>query len=607
MEAAKADMKQFMEAEFAAAQEAALGELRAELQAAAAADRGAALEALRTELEASVAEATQACEDLEIRLQGTVSSLESEKGETTRLKGEVKKTQQQSAAQKTELEAAIAGVRGDLAASQQDGKMLEAELQSLKEAQGETEKEIQERISSFTREAESCRMQVAAKAVEIEGVQKVVEEKLGKIADLETQLMDAEQLRRKLHNQIQELKGNVRVFCRVRPEAAGAPLAVDPSEDGISLNVKAKAIGSKEIKDWGFGFDRVFPPAARQDEVFEEVSQLVQSALDGYKVCLFSYGQTGSGKTHTMLGADGDARGIIPRSVEKIVEASSKLKAKRGWEYSMSASYVEIYNEQIRDLLQPGSWHSEKHTIKHNPGGCPVVNGVLCEAVPSVEAAEDLVRRAAAARSIEATQMNAQSSRSHTLFMLYITGVHAGSQQKLEGCLCLVDLAGSERVLRSGAKGDRLKEACAINKSLSCLGDVFQSITAGQKHIPYRNSKLTHLLAPCLGGDGKTLMLANLSGLSDNAEESLCTLRFASKVNACELGTQQGGRGAKRNITSIDPAEAPKPAGKSTLPRVARAAAAGGVKARSPTGRRTTRSRPSTAPIQKGGRTTMRR
>ena len=135
--------------------------------------------------------------------------------------------------------------------------------------------------------------------------------------------------------------------------------------------------------------------------------------------------------------------------------------------------------------------------------------------------------------------MNAQSSRSHTLFLLYITGTHAASGQTLSGCLNLVDLAGSERTGRSGAEGQRMKEACAINKSLSTLGDVFKAIGEGAKHVPYRNSKLTHLLAPCLGGDGKTLMLVNVAPEPESAEESMHSLQFAAKVNAVELG---GGR-----------------------------------------------------------------
>jgi kinesin family protein C1 len=273
---------------------------------------------------------------------------------------------------------------------------------------------------------------------------------------------------------------------------------------------------------------------------------LVQSALDGYKVCLFSYGQTGAGKTYTMLGqGEGERRGIVPRAVSKVLEQAEALRAK-GYEYTMEASYVEIYNEQIRDLLCPGATHSERHHIVNAPeGGCPTVAGVVREEVTSVYEATSLVRRAMKVREVAETEMNANSSRSHTLFLLYITGVHQATGQTLTGCLNLVDLAGSERTKRSGARGQRMTEACAINKSLSCLGDVFAAVGRGDKHIPYRNSKLTYLLAPCLGGEGKTLMVVNIAPDLDSAEESMCSLRFASTVNQVELGN---GKKAKRNI-----------------------------------------------------------
>ena len=187
--------------------------------------------------------------------------------------------------------------------------------------------------------------------------------------------------------------------------------------------------------------------------------------------------------------------------------------------------------------------------------------------------------------------MNATSSRSHTLFMLYITGEHEAAGTRLAGCLVLVDLAGSERVARSGAEGARLKEACAINKSLSSLGDVFTAISNGQKHVPFRNSKLTHLLQPCLSGDGKTLMFVNLNPHTASAEETLCSMRFASHVNTVELA--KNGSRAKRNVVSInkedDGAAGPRP-----TPGIAR------------TGSRlnaASRGRPSTAPAN-GARNT---
>lgn len=149
---------------------------------------------------------------------------------------------------------------------------------------------------------------------------------------------------------------------------------------------------------------------------------------------------------------------------------------------------------------------------------------------------DEILDLAARQRSVGVTDMNAQSSRSHSVFTLHLRATNKAQGSKLSGALNLVDLAGSERIGRSGVTGDRLKETQNINKSLSCLSDVFTALSNKQSHIPFRNSKLTHLLSPALSGDGKTLMMVNLSPTEESYYESLCSLRFAATVNKCELG-----------------------------------------------------------------------
>jgi kinesin family member C1 len=422
-----------------------------------------------------------------------------------------------------------------------------ATVESLKSKASHSDQKSQT-LMDLTNQAERAKAEANAT---LQRAQKIEEEAMrnaDKLHEMEQQLLEAEEIRRAMHNQIQELRGNVRVFARVRPPFVGEEdyCAVD------ALDKDSVAVTVPELEPRVFNFDRVFDASASQSDVFEEVESMITSAMDGYKVCLFSYGQTGSGKTHTMLGSgDGEDRGIIPRAIGAILERKEKLLEK-GYEYEIEASYVEIYNDQIRDLLGgPNAKHSERHNIVTAPeGGCPTVAGVVREYIDSVSGAATLVRKATAARAVEATEMNAHSSRSHTLFLVYITGVHIATGTQLSGCLNLVDLAGSERTKRSGAQGTRMSEACAINKSLSCLGDVFASIARGDKHVPYRNSKLTYLLAPCLGGDGKTLMVVNVAPEEESAEETVASLRFASTVNAVELGH---GKRAKRNVTSMWP------------------------------------------------------
>jgi len=249
-------------------------------------------------------------------------------------------------------------------------------------------------------------------------------------------------------------------------------------------------------------------------------------------VCLFSYGQTGSGKTHTMQGTtQGENRGIIPRSIEKVLQESKRL-ASQGWEYNLQATFVEIYNETIKDLLEETKGPL---SIKMDARGQPCIPGATRVPIINRSQIDELMKVAAKARSVACTSMNDQSSRSHSVFTLHLTGENSQENLTLRGQLNLCDLAGSERLSRSGAVGDRLKETQAINKSLSALADVFHNLKTKSSHVPYRNSKLTHMLQSCFSGQGKTMMLVNLSPTMASTGESLCSLRFASKVNKTKL------------------------------------------------------------------------
>jgi len=421
---------------------------------------------------------------------------------------------------------------------------------SLQNEKSEAVAEAAGKMSKLTAEINILKERIRAE--EEKAVQNGEESKKLQIS-LESQIQEGRAERRKMHNLIQELRGNVRVFARIRPFLSGdnakpgAESCVVPKSE-TSLKIMMDEKGTQEHK---FSFDRVFPPSAGQDDVFTEVSEFVQSALDGYNVCLFSYGQTGSGKTHTMQGDGyGEMRGIIPRAIEQVGAYKAQLESD-GWQYSMQVSFLEIYNETIRDLLRENEVSDIKHEVKVTPEGRRYVSDITMTPLEPTDGAavEEVMRQAAKHRSVANTDMNAVSSRSHSVFTLHLSARNPKNRQALRGTLNLVDLAGSERLDRSKVTGDRAKEAMAINKSLSSLTDVFVSIGKKASHIPFRNSKLTYLLQPSLSGDGKTLMLVNLSPTEMSTQESLCSLRFASQVNKCELGK------AKRSLEEVEDEE----------------------------------------------------
>ncbi|KAM3370501.1 hypothetical protein ACQJBY_018056 [Aegilops geniculata] len=461
---------------------------------------------------------------------------------------QVREDRDQSVAQLNTLTAELATYSEQARKSSKDSELLRIKAAAFEEtcsSQQEQIETLQKQLAVATEKLKHADVTAIEAMTGYETQKETIKDLEERLAYAEFQIIEADKLRKKLHNTILELKGNIRVFCRVRPFLSDSdsngqeeaiisyPSSVENAGRGIDL--------MNQGQKCSFSYDKVFDHSASQDDVFVEMSQLVQSALDGYKVCIFAYGQTGSGKTYTMMGKPGrDQKGIIPRSLEQIFKTSQSLES-QGWKYCMQASMLEIYNETIRDLLAPGRSSSEmpggkQYTIKHDSQGNTTVSDLTTTNVFSTADVTSLLEKASHSRSVGKTQMNEQSSRSHFVFTLKIFGSNESTGQQVQGVLNLIDLAGSERLTKSGATGERLKETQAINKSLSALSDVIFAIAKNDDHVPFRNSKLTYLLQPCLGGDSKTLMFVNVSPEASSAGETLCSLRFASRVNACEIG-----------------------------------------------------------------------
>ncbi|KAM0736736.1 Protein claret segregational [Formica fusca] len=397
-------------------------------------------------------------------------------------------------------------------------------------------------------------------------LQKQINEDLSNVKEqLQALAYEMDKKCRMLHNNIQELKGNIRVFCRVRPRT---PKEVEQMKALCSINYiddctieVGKLDGSDAISCSGkqrgtkqeFSFDKVFTHKASQEDIFEELSFLVQSALEGYNVCVFAYGQTGSGKTYTMEGETRDegemkeqSEGMIPRTVRHIFKEMKQFEL-LGWEYQVKASFLEIYNEHIVDLLDS---QLKTHEIRmvDSKGQDLYVSNLRIEEIHSPEELHKCLETAQRNRAVAATKANERSSRSHSVTRIQLIGTHSGKQEVSIGNLNLVDLAGSERL--KSEEVARTTETKNINKSLANLGNVILALLKKQEHIPYRNSKLTHLLMPSLGGNSKTLMLLNISPLDECYNETLNSLRFASNVNNCKTGNVKRSRMLLQNTSN---------------------------------------------------------
>lgn len=367
---------------------------------------------------------------------------------------------------------------------------------------------------------------------------------------LREQLAEETKKRKLLHNAIEDAKGNIRVVIRMRP-LQKREVASDISgggkvecRDESTITVTTASNGTKP-----FNFFRVFGDTSSQGDVFDEIRPLMQSAIDGYNVCVLAYGQTGTGKTFTIYGEPSKClQGVLPRAIEELFSLLNKNNyVARTVEnigkplhdmvsYAIKCSMVELHLDNIIDLLDERDNTSSAKSrleIRQHHNGRMYVQGLTEHTVHTYEELMELLMRGNDLRQVHKTNVNDRSSRSHTIFTIALqitSNLGDGKVQVIRSKLIFVDLAGSERVSKSQSQGERFKEAQHINRSLSSLGDVISALSLKKNHVPYRNSKLTMLLQDSIGGNAKTVMFANVSPAMDCITETVSTLSFAARV-----------------------------------------------------------------------------
>ncbi|KAF8082413.1 hypothetical protein N665_0827s0016 [Sinapis alba] len=350
---------------------------------------------------------------------------------------------------------------------------------------------------------------------------------------LTVQVNDQNKRRRQILNEFLDLKGNIRVFCRVKPldsKNVRAPVASDTRNVFIKLT---------ESKRKTYNFDRVFQPDSSQDDVFLEIEPVIKSVIDGYNACIFAYGQTGTGKTFTMEGLP-ESPGIVPKAIKGLFKQVQESNHKFVIKFSM----LEIYMGNLRDLLvsqgtKPIGPIPPSLLIHTNAKGEIDIENLVTLKVNDFDEVFKLYKLGCRNRATAFTNSNSASSRSHCMIRVSITCAGAPERRRERNKIWLVDLGGSERVFKTKATGRRFDEGKAINLSLSALGDVINSLQRKNAHIPYRNSKLTQVLKDSLGQDSKTLMLVHVSRKEDDLCETICSLNFATRAKNIHLGQDE--------------------------------------------------------------------
>lgn len=467
------------------------------------------------------------------------------------------------------MERTVADAHGELAEQKQDNvkfknmnSALESQIVRHRETEKDQKKEIEMLISRNDR-LEDERTSLQHKVLELKRVTLL------------------------LNDRIIELQGNIRVFARMRPPSKQELTA--HSAEHMAHLARFPDFNSLEFDRALFEFDRVFEGAASQEDVYEEVMPAVRTVMNGSRVCIFAYGQTGSGKTHTMMGdyegyfkakksgrmpgEGSDMRGVNVRALQSIFALATVDSEEVRTVVRMSL--VEVYNEKVVDLLSVeaeavaaamdsgsgaggGRANRDMKLFGTSSGGGSgsgaaagvelpglevrlgkngsYVEGLSEHIVTGEEQVMALIEKGQVLRTVASNNINEHSSRSHLVIIVRVVRENVISGSVTSGHMTLVDLAGSERLKTTNASGQRLREAQHINKSLSALGDVISSLGTGQKHVPYRNSKLTFLLQDSLREGSKVLMFVNVSPVPDYSSESTASLNFACRCRAVQLG-----------------------------------------------------------------------
>ncbi|KAF3327625.1 kinesin-like calmodulin-binding protein [Carex littledalei] len=415
---------------------------------------------------------------------------------------------------------------------------LEQMLENVKQSLADTESLLADRndeidtLRANIRELEELKEFKADVDRKNQQTAAILKKQAGQLVELEARYKEEQILRKRYYNTIEDMKGKIRVYCRLRPLSEKEIL---DREKNMVITPDEYTIAHpwKDEKSKQHVYDRVFDPSASQEEVFEDTKYLVQSAVDGYNVCIFAYGQTGSGKTFTIYGSDSNP-GLTPRAISELFRIIKRDSTK--YSFSLKAYMVELYQDTLVDLLLPKNAKRTKLEVKKDSKGVVSIENVTIIDISSFDELKSIIARGSLQRHTAGTQLNDESSRSHLILSIVIESTDLQTQSHGRGKLSFVDLAGSERVKKSGVAGNQLKEAQSINKSLSALGDVIGALSSENgsgssgKHIPYRNHKLTMLMSDSLGGNAKTLMFVNVSPAESNLEETYNSLLYASRV-----------------------------------------------------------------------------